>query len=118
MNAKKSNLLIINPKLSSPSVNMIITCPTGSIKSVNKAKYLGIYFDYKLNFLDHIKIVETKVARLIKIIYELKYILPKDALLQLYHSLVHSLFIYGLTVRAIHSELIFLNYIGCKAKNC
>ena len=29
---------------------------------------------------------------------KLKYVLPKDALMQLYHSLVHSYFIYELTV--------------------
>ena len=77
---------------------MNITCPAGSIKSINKDKYLGIYLDYKLNFLDHIKIVETKVARSIGILYKLKYVLPKDALLQLYHSLVHLYFTYGHTV--------------------
>ena len=98
LNVKKSNLLIINPKLNSFPVNMNTTCPAGSIKSVNKAKYQGIYFDYKLNFLDHIKIVETKVARSNGILFKLKYVLPKDALLQLYHSLLHSYFIYGLTV--------------------
>ena len=38
------------------------------------------------------------MARSIRILYKLKYVLPKDALLQLYHSLVHSCFIYGLTV--------------------
>ena len=56
---------------------MNITCPTGSIKSVNKAKYLGMYLDYKLNFLDHIKVVETKVARSVTTLYKLKYVLPK-----------------------------------------
>ena len=48
--------------------------------------------------MDHIKVVETKVAHSIGILYKLKYVLLKDALLQLYHSLVHSYFIYGLTV--------------------
>ena len=67
LNAEKSNLLIINPKLNSPPVNMNITCSPESIKSVNKAKYLGIYLDYELNFLDHIKIIKTKVARSIGI---------------------------------------------------
>ena len=46
---------------------MNLICPTGSIKSVNKAKYFGIYLDYKLNFLDHIKMVEVKAARLVGI---------------------------------------------------
>ena len=77
---------------------MNITCLAGSIKSVNKAKYLGIHLDNKLNFLNHIEIVETKVARSIGIFYKLEYVLPKDAVLQLSHSLVHSYFTYGLTV--------------------
>ena len=47
--------------------------------------------------MDHIEVVETKVARSTGILYKQKYVLPKDALLQLYHSLVHSYFIYGLT---------------------
>ena len=38
------------------------------------------------------------MARSIGILYKLKYVLPKDALLQLYHCLVHLYFIYGLTV--------------------
>ena len=70
----------------------------GSLNSVNKAKYLGIYLDYKLNFLDHIKMVKIKVARSVGILRKLKYVLPKDSLIQLYHSLVHSYFVYGLTV--------------------
>ena len=42
--------------------------------------------------------VETKVARSVGILYKLNYVLSKDALKQLYHSLVHSYFTYGLTV--------------------
>ena len=52
-----------------------------SIKSFNKAKYLGICFDYKLNFLDHIKMVEIKVARSVEIYFQLKCVLRKDALM-------------------------------------
>ena len=98
LNAKKSNLLVINPKLNSPPIEMNLICPAGYIQSVNKAKYLGIYLDYKLNFFDHIKMVEIKVARSVGILNKLKYVLPKDALQQLYHSLVHSHFIYGISV--------------------
>ena len=38
------------------------------------------------------------MARTIGILYKLKYVLSKDALLQLYHCSAHSYFIYGLTV--------------------
>ena len=39
VNAKKSNLLVINPKLNSSPTEMNLVCPAGSIKSVTKAKY-------------------------------------------------------------------------------
>ena len=48
---------MINPKLNSDPTEMNLICPAGSINSVNKAKYLDIYLDYKLNFLDRIEMV-------------------------------------------------------------
>ena len=57
LNLAKSNFLIITPKLSSPSVNIDIQCKDGIIKSVNKAKYLGILLDVKFSLLDHIKVL-------------------------------------------------------------
>ena len=77
---------------------MDLICSAGSINSIKKAKYLGIYLDYTLNFLDRIKMVEIKVARSVGILFKLKYVLTKDALMQLYHSLVHIYFIYGHTL--------------------
>ena len=65
------------------------------MKSVNKAKYLVIYLDHKLNFLDHVKMVDTKGEHSVRILYKRKKLYQK---LQLCHSLVHSYFIYGLTV--------------------
>ena len=42
--------------------------------------------------------VKIKVARSTGILYEVKYVFPKDALMQLYHFFGHLYFIYGLTV--------------------
>ena len=100
LNAKKSNLLVINSKFNSPLTEMNLICPAGFIKSVNKAKYLKIYNIHGLqtSFLGHIKMVEIKVARSVGILYKLKHLLPKDVLMQLYPSLVHSYFIYRLNV--------------------
>ena len=36
--------------------------------------------------------------------------------MQLYHSLVHSYFIFGLLCGVKHSQFIFLHYIDCKTK--
>ena len=50
LNALKTNLIIINSKLSSPLVDLNISCKTGVSKSVQSSKYVGVIFDNKLNF--------------------------------------------------------------------
>ena len=109
LNAKKSNLLVINPKLNSSPTVMNLICSAGSMNSVNKAKYLGIYLDYEPNFLDHINMINIKASPSVGILYKLKCVLITDAQtftssftirftnIKFYHSLVHSYFIYGLT---------------------
>ena len=42
--------------------------------------------------------VEIEVARSLGILCSLNYVLPKDAIIQLYNLLVRSYFIYGLAV--------------------
>ena len=97
LNASKSQALIISPKLRCSPVYLNLQCPAGTIKSVNNAKYLGITLDNnRLNFHEHIKITETKVARSVGILSKLKHYLPESAMLQLYYSLVHSQLIYEL----------------------
>ena len=76
LNPAKSNQLIITTKLNSLSVNFDIECTNGLIKSVNKAKYLGILIEIKLTFSDHIKVLENKVFRFVGIRSKLKYFLP------------------------------------------
>ena len=51
--------------------------------------------DNRLNFHEHIKITETKVARSVGILSKPKYYLPESATSQLYYSLVHSQLIHG-----------------------
>ena len=116
-NPAKSNLLIITPKLNSPSINIDIQCTDGLIKSVNKAKYLGTLLDAKLTFSDHIKALETKVSRSVGILSKLKYFLPQDALLKLYYALIHSHLNYGILAwgNTYHSYLLKLMRLQNKA---
>ena len=116
-NPAKSNLLIITPKLNSPSINIDIQCTDGLIKSVNKAKYLGTLLDAKLTFSDHIKALETKVSRSVGILSKLKYFLPQDALLKLYYALIHSHLNYGILAwgYTYHSYLLKLMRLQNKA---
>ena len=98
LNSKKLQILIILPNFKSSNVVLNIQSPAGEIKSVYKTRYLGIIFDNRLNFHEHIKILEAKIAQSVGILNKLKYLLPSSSLLKLYYSLIHSHFNYGLVV--------------------
>ena len=90
LNSKKSNFYYyyyanINyfTKPQSSNVVLNIQSPAGEIKSVYKAKYLGNIFDNRLNFHEHIKILEAKIAQSVGILNKLKYFQPSSALLKL-----------------------------------
>ena len=55
LNSKKLQILIILPNLKSSNVVLNTQSPIGEIKTVYKAKYLGIIFNNRLNFHKHIK---------------------------------------------------------------
>ena len=98
LNSKKAQLLIIAPNLKFSNVVLNIQSPAGEIKTVFKAKYLGILFDNRLNFHEHIKILESKIARSVGILNKQKYFLFSSVLLKLHYALIHSHFNYGLAV--------------------
>ena len=52
--------------------------------------------DDKLNFSEHVKLIETKVARAVGILSKLNYQIPQKALLTLYYSLIHPCLLYEL----------------------
>ena len=114
LNPAKSNLLIITPKLNSPSINIDIQCMDGLIKSVNKAKYLGILLDAKLTFSDHVQVLENKVSRSVGILSKLKYFLPQDAVLKLYYALIHSHLNYGILAWSNTYHSYFLKLMRIK----
>ena len=90
LNAAKSSAIIIS-KLHSPPVEMNLSCAAGSIKVLSSAKYLGVFIEDKLNFQEHIKHLEMKVSRSVRI-------LTTHALFKLYYTLVHSHLLHGLIV--------------------
>ena len=69
--------------------NSLISC-------YNSHKYLSITFD-KLNFKTHIDKITSKISRSVGILSKLHYIFPTSSLIVLYHSLVHSHLLFGLT---------------------
>ena len=59
-------------------------------------KYLGVIFDNKLNWHNHIQYICTKLAKAAGIIYKIRNKAPQNVLMLLYHSLVGTYLRYGI----------------------
>ena len=62
------------------------------------AKFLGIFIDEYLIWQHHVSHVNSKVARSLFAVKQVKHFQPKNSMKTLYHSLIHSHFSYGLLV--------------------
>ena len=87
-----------SPKLNKTSTDFVVKLDDTFIKAENCVKYLGILIDSNLNFRFHLEEIENKLSKSLGILYRLKPILPQNALLKLYYSMVHSHLLYGLVV--------------------
>ena len=67
------------------------------IKQVSEFKYLGIIFDNKLKWQDHIESLCVKLSKAAGMIYKLKPVAPKSVLKMVYYSIVDSHLRYGIT---------------------
>ena len=92
---KKTLSLVISPFLHIPNPPLNLTFNDEVIQTSEMAKYLGIVFDNKLSFKNHIMFLEKKGARSVGIIAKLSYYLPSKSLLTLYYSLVHTNLLYA-----------------------
>ena len=87
LNIDKTNFMIFRPK------NKNDICPdiriNGSqINQVDKAKFLGIIIDNKLNWSEHIKYTTKKISKGIGIIIKARKLFNQDTLLTLYNTMV------------------------------
>ena len=99
VNPSKSNVLVISPKLIHDFTEQLtVSCDSFQICLVKSGKYLGLIIDNRINFYEHIKVLECKIARSVGILTKLKTILPNQNLLQLYYTLVHSHLTYEISI--------------------
>ena len=95
INPKKSQACIIDYKLhSSCDYHFELKYCNHTIQICDKIKYLGVELYDKLNFLRHIKTLESKLPRNVGIFFKLKKILPTSALVTLSYALIHPLLSY------------------------
>ena len=113
----KTQALSIAPFIhkSSPSLSLNLCNNIANI--TNTAKYLGILIDNQLSLKSYVHFLEKKLSRSVGIMAKLSYHLTHNALLTLYHSLVHVHLIYALPVWATNfpTYLIKLKRLQNKA---
>ena len=98
VNPEKSHCLILPPKNILSISNTSIYFNDSTININDTVKYLGITTDNKLNFEEHINALATKISRSLGTLCKLRHFLPKSALRNLHHSMIHFHLFYGITV--------------------
>ena len=105
VNTAKTVVLIITPQLhhsisSATDISSIkFTFNNQIVQPSTSAKYLGRTIDNKLSLKQHIIRLENRVAGSVEFIAKVRYYLPFNTLITLYHALVHSQLLYALPIR-------------------
>ena len=77
------------------------------LTQVKSAKYLGVIIDHKLNWIEHISYVKSKISKGIGIMYKERQFLTKKALLMLYHAYIYPYMTYCIEVWGCASQTQF-----------
>ena len=88
------------------------------IQRKSEARFLGVIVDEKLNWTIHIKTVKSKMSRYIGIMDKIKSFLPKQARLQIFHSLVQSHINFCSLVCFFRPNLILSFFLPTKRRGC
>ena len=94
-------IFLDNNNEGSPTNNAELCTPITYVhpeSEVPAVKFLGVFFDPKLNFKFHVQSIKNKISRTLFSIKQAKNFLNYNALLALYTSLIHSHLIYGIEV--------------------
>ena len=72
-----------------PNVINKVVIDNHDLTPVKSAKYFGVIIDLKLNWIEHISYVKSKISKGIGIMYKARQFLTKKALLMLYHAYIY-----------------------------
>ena len=90
--------LVISPLLIEEHVLININLNACTIKNSECIKYLGILIESKLNFRNHINVLQNKLLREVGMMSKLRYTMPPNILKRLYFALFHSQLLYCLII--------------------
>jgi hypothetical protein len=90
LNTKKSNFILFGNKHLPNAFQLCISIDDHLLEQVTHTKFLGVYVDAKLSWKNHIDYIALKISKGLGILGRVRNILPSNALLMLYHTLVYS----------------------------
>lgn len=96
LNVNKSTFITFGNYSDSVPRSLVVTMNGQSIKRVNKAKYLGIIYDYNMKWDLHVDSIVKKTKYLVYVFHRLEKVLSKNQLLQVYYGLFNSIAVYGI----------------------
>lgn len=76
--------------------NINVTIDGRKLLRVESHKYLGIIFDYKMQWKNHIEYIINKTKYLIFIFYKISKLMTTETLRMIYYALFHSVITYGI----------------------
>lgn len=102
INCSKSVFVLFFPnimdELSISSRNLVVSINSVPLKRAKSTKFLGLWFDDKLSFKEHINAVACKINRVNGMLYRRRQLIPDRCRRDLFFSLVHSNILYGIEV--------------------
>ena len=104
LNTKKSFFMIFHRSRIKANVINKVVIDNHELTQVNSAKYLGVIIDHKLNWIEHISYVKSKMSKGIGIMYKARQFLTKKALLMLYHAYIFPYMTYCIEVWGCASQ--------------
>ena len=87
LNVSKTNYMIFGNKKIDKDMNIRVGINGISIDRVYNTTFLGVTIDDKLNWKEHIKMIQSKLSKTTAIIYKASHVLTERALYILYCSL-------------------------------
>ena len=88
MNTKKIFFINFHRSRIQPNVINKVVIDFHKLTEVNSAKYLGVIIDHKLNWIEHISYLKSKMSKGIRIMNKARQFLTKKALLMLYRAFI------------------------------
>ena len=102
---RKSSYLIINKYPHIPvHSDFKISINSIELKRSKTIKYLGLWLDENINWLTHIKHLETILAKYTGMFYKIRKFVDTNALKTLYYSFIHSRLQYGIITWGIATK--------------